>query len=433
MSHVSLRFYPAWLGGLAAAAVIGCGGGGTDPVPPPPPPPPALTVTSINPTSGFRDGTMEVHVLGTGFESSSRVVIATAKVRTNSTSFVSATELIANITIEPDTPIGPYGVQVVTGSRQSTGTTQFRVALNVELVDLGAGDSSRARGINNAGKIVGSRGADLTTEQAFLWNNGTITNLGVLPGMTFSFASDINDNDVVVGVSGTGTIESPILTRAFKWTAGGGMQALSTLGGAVASARAINDAGDIVGSATVSGTSLGHAVVWRNGVITDLQATSYTDFIGSAFAINTLGEVVGYVYGQSGFRSTPVLPLTLIPGSGLLFGINSAGCVAGWTSGPLGQGYRTCGVTSRNVGSCGGAGSRSWAINSAGDVVGDAPNSGGVQWVAFLWMETGGITCFATPQGSNGASAYAVNDNGWVVGDVGRPVGGTRATLWKVK
>jgi probable HAF family extracellular repeat protein len=433
MSHDSLRFYPAWLGGLTTAAVIGCSGGGTDPVPPPPPPPPVLTVTSINPTSGFRDGTMDVHVLGTGFESSSRVVIATTKVRTNSTSFVSATDLLASITIEPDTPIGPYGVQVVTGSRQSTGTTQFRVALNVELVDLGAGDNSRARGVNNTGQIVGSRGADLTTEQAFLWDNGTFTNLGVLPGMTFSFASDINNNGVVVGVSGTGTLNSPTLARGFKWTAAGGMQALSTLGGALASAGAINDAGDIVGWATVSGTSPGHAVVWRNDVITDLQATSYTDFEGRAFAINTLGEVVGYVYGQSGFRATLALPLTLISGSGLLFGINSAGCIAGWTTGPLAQGYRTCGVTTRNVGSCGGAGSRTWAINSAGDVVGDAPNGGGIQQVPFLWMETGGITCFPLPQGSNGASAYAVNDNGWVVGDVSRPVGGTRATLWKVK
>lgn len=448
MSHSSTQFRLTLLGvTLGAGSVSGCGGGGDDLITPPPPPPPALTVTSINPTSAFRDVTLDVHVLGSGFEQGSRAVwalgtdtaFATTKVRTNSTSFVSAGELVANITIQPNAPAGSFGVQVVTtGGKKSTGNVQFGVTLQVELVDLGAGDNSVGRGANNLGQIVGDRGANLATVQAFLWDGGTITNLGVLPGMTYSYAVDINASGQVVGVSGTGTIDSPIQQRGFVWTAAGGMQALSTLGGAVGFASAINNQGDIVGFSTVSGTTPGRAVVWRNGVITDLQATSFPDFIGRAFAVNSLGEVVGYIYGQTGFRWTPSTPMQLLVGpGGLPTGINDAGCIAGFVTSGGGEGYRQCAGVSRNVGSCGGVGSRAWAINSAGEVVGDASNgvpvSGGVQQVAFLWTETGGITCFPLSQGSNGATASGVNDNGWVVGRISRTVGGDHATLWKVR
>jgi probable HAF family extracellular repeat protein len=430
---------------LGAASINGCGGGGgADPITTAPPIP--LTVSSVSPTSSFQDVTIDVRVLGSGFEPRARAVwalgadtsFATTGIRTNSTTFVGASELLANISIRPDAPAASFSVLVVSAAgRGSTGNVPFDVKLHlnlqVELVDLGAGDNSVARGINNAGKVVGSRGADPTSQQAFLWENGVITNLGVLPGMKFSWAFDINEGGQVVGVSGTGTIDNPIIERAFIWTAVTGMQALSTLGGALASARAVNDSGDIAGFATLPGTGLGHAVVWRKGVISDLQSASFGQFEGRAFAINNPGEAVGYVYGQSGFRSTASVPLTLISGAALLFGINTTGCIASWAA-TSAQGYRTCAGVTRNVGNCGGSGTRAWAINSAGLVVGDAANAapGGAQGQAYIWTE-GGITCFPLPQGSNGSVAYAINDNGWIAGDVSRPVGGNRATLWKVK
>jgi probable HAF family extracellular repeat protein len=430
---------------LGGVSISGCGGGGgADPITTAPPTP--LTVSSVSPTSSFQDVTIDVRVLGSGFEPRARAVwalgadtsFATTGIRTNSTTFVGASELLANISIRADAPAASFSVLVVSAAgRGSTGNVPFDVKLHlnlqVELVDLGAGDNSVARGINNAGKIVGSRGADPTTQQAYLWENGVITNLGVLPGMKFSWAFDINEGGQVVGASGIGTIDNPITERAFIWTAATGMQPLTSLGGALASARAINDNGDIAGWSTVSGAAPGHAVVWRNGVISDLQAAAFGLNEGRAFAINNVGEAVGYVYGQSGFRSTVSVPLTLISGAGLLVGINTTGCIASWMS-TSGQGYRTCAGVTRNVGNCGGSGTRAWAINSAGLVVGDAANAapGGAQGQAYIWTE-GGITCFPLSQGSNGSSAFGISDNGWVVGDVSRPVGGTRATLWKVK
>src|ERR1043166_2087626 len=309
MSHSSILSRLTWLGvTLGAGWVSGCGGGGDGLTTPPPPPPPTLTVTSLNPTSAFRDATVDVHALGSGLAQGARAVwargsdtaLAITRVKTNSTTFVSAGELLANITIQVDARFGSYDVKVFAADGRSAGPRSFAVNPSIEIIDLGAGDNSGAAGVNNSGKIVGSRGADLTTVQAFLWDNGTITNLGVLPGMTYSYASDINASGTVVGLSGTGTIDRPILQHGFIWTAAGGMQALSTLGGALASARAINDNGDIAGFSTVSGnnTQEGHAVVWRNGVITDLQPASFANDVGRAFAINNLGEMVGWVYSR---------------------------------------------------------------------------------------------------------------------------------------
>lgn len=437
MSRSTMRFCSAWLGvALAGAVVIGCDGPPTD-VPPPPPPPPPLTVTSTNPSSTFRDATLDVRVIGTGFAQGARAVwarnndttFATTKVKTNSTTFVSATELLTNITLQANAPFGKYSVKVVnTGSGNAEWPQGFTVSPLIETIDLGAGTGSTARGVNNVGQIVGDRGADLATVQAYLWENGTITNLGVLPGMTFSYAFDINESGVVVGVSGTGTLNSPISERGFSWTVGGGMVALSTLGGLISSAKAINNTGDIVGLSAVSGTSPGHAVVWRGGVITDLQPVSFAANQGSAFAINSPGEVVGNFYGAQAFRWTATAGIAALAGVGLPFGINDAGCIAGWTGGGLFQAHRLCAGVLVDLGTCDGLESRAWAINNAGQVVGDATNAVPV-WIAFLWTESEGIACLS---GAQESSALGINNNGWVVGYLG-PFGAGKATLWKVK
>ena len=45
----------------------------------------------------------------------------------------------------------------------------------------GGNNYSHALAINNAGQVVGSSGA-ATGDRAFQWQNGVMTNLGVLPG-----------------------------------------------------------------------------------------------------------------------------------------------------------------------------------------------------------------------------------------------------------
>jgi len=76
---------------------------------------------------------------------------------------------------------------------------------NGVMTDLGilsGGSWSSAYGINNNGQIVGSGDDASGYSHAVLWQNGKITNLGTLPGGSWSSASGINDNGQIVGSSG---------------------------------------------------------------------------------------------------------------------------------------------------------------------------------------------------------------------------------------
>ncbi len=127
----------------------------------------------------------------------------------------------------------------------STASAQWTIT---DLGDLqGGGYNSYARGINNAGQVVGYSGA-ATGTRAFLWQNGVMTNLGDLPGgAENSVATSINNAGQVVGHSGAATGQ-----RAFLWQ-DGVMTDLSTASGvagtgwSLVEATAINDVGQIVG------------------------------------------------------------------------------------------------------------------------------------------------------------------------------------------
>ena len=94
------------------------------------------TVTSADPDSGTRKFTLDVRVLGSGYDRGSRAIwalnsdtaFATTKVRTNSTRYVSSNELVANITISSDALEARYDVVVVTSSgKKNTGVGMFAV------------------------------------------------------------------------------------------------------------------------------------------------------------------------------------------------------------------------------------------------------------------------------------------------------------------
>ena len=90
----------------------GNGGGGDEGLPDP-------TVDATDPSSTPQGTTIDVRVLGSGYEPGSTVEIlldlkSTRKVETNSTTFVSDTELVANVTVAEDAAIDLYDVRVAT-------------------------------------------------------------------------------------------------------------------------------------------------------------------------------------------------------------------------------------------------------------------------------------------------------------------------------
>jgi hypothetical protein len=100
----------------------GGGGGGASP-----------TVTSTSPSEAPQDITLDVTVFGTNFTVGAKASWlldgkGTTKIKTNSTTFVSSTELVANITIEFDAVPDLYDVQVVTtNGKKGIGIELFAV------------------------------------------------------------------------------------------------------------------------------------------------------------------------------------------------------------------------------------------------------------------------------------------------------------------
>jgi probable HAF family extracellular repeat protein len=199
-------------------------------------------------------------------------------------------------------------------------------------VSLGAngGSVSNAYAVNNSGTVVGF------TDVPGQWKNhafagGPRNDIGTLGGRG-SAALGINDKGQVVGVSNIATDPpAPASTgsyltfepgHAFLYQ-NGKMQDLGTLPGFTNSgANGINAKGEIVGSVSNAGYSnigegghaaiaLGHAALFDNGTITDLN-TQIDPLSGwllqNAIAINDSGQIlgVGTIDGQKhDFLLTP--------------------------------------------------------------------------------------------------------------------------------
>jgi probable HAF family extracellular repeat protein len=168
-------------------------------------------------------------------------------------------------------------------------------------------------------------------EQAFLYRDGTMTNLGTLGG-TRSTAHDINDHDQVVGSAYT---TDNAFERAFLYE-NGTMRDLGTLGGNQSAAHAINNNGQIVGYSSL-GDGTTHAFLYANGVMTDLLGSVGGRTI--AWDINNKGQVVGQYQPEDvtyaflfsdGVRTDLGFDL-------IAYGINDHGQVVG-AQAPLGEG-----------------------------------------------------------------------------------------------
>ncbi len=142
------------------------------------------------------------------------------------------------------------------------------------MFDLGTGGAivSDAFGINDRGQIVGTAFSDteMSGHQAILWQDGRMIDLGTLGGDSAE-AHGINEHGQVVGWSWTAI--GPVhpgelggcISHAFLWQ-DGTMTDLGTLAGVDAGSRAeaINDCGSVVGSGS-GWLEGGHALLWQGG------------------------------------------------------------------------------------------------------------------------------------------------------------------------
>ena len=232
---------------------------------------------------------------------------------------------------------------------------------------------------------------DCNVNQAFQWQDGTLTNLGALPGGYNSYSQAVNARGTVVGSAENGATD-PVLGfaefEAVLWR-NGQITNLGTLGGNESLALDVNDRGQIVGFAANSvpdpASFLGFATqtrpfFWENGVMHDLDTLGGTD--GIAFLMNRRGQALGQFYANGGAAIDPIF----------------------WDE----NGNAT------DVGTLGGTFSNPWWLNNHGQIVGESNLAGDAAHHGFLW-ERGTLTDLGT-LGGNLSTAYWINDSGVIAG-----------------
>jgi len=259
-------------------------------------------------------------------------------------------------------------------------------------IDLGTlgGAKSLALGINKNNEVVGATQTADGLWHAFLWANGQMNDLGVLPGFDESYAQSVNITRQVVGQSLT---LDRLSSRAFAWS-GGVRTDLGTLGGDGAKAFGINGASHAVGTSQL-GNGRWRAFVWRNNQMTNLSALP-GHVASGALAITDSELITGWSEDAGGNRVAVY-----------------------WTSDQI-----------HEIASLGGTHAEATAGNRDNTIVGYG-DTGNEETHAFMW-EDGLLTDLGTFPVGGDSHAYSINILREVVGDAFLPgAGETQAVLWR--
>jgi chitinase len=312
--------------------------------------------------------------------------------------------------------------------------------------DLGTfgGLSASVSAINDRGQmVVNASGFQDGLSRAFIVDGFRVTALP--PG---AYGNGINSTGDVVGAfTANGT------TLAFVYRSGA-LQLLGGQGVQRSAATAINDSGQIVGwAAPINGHTQNRAVIWENGVVTELGPFELGTVLAGdpsyATAISDLGKVVGYDLGEGffprgyywdGIVHRLAMPASLPPAEAALTStaVNRFGTIVGYTNvqGPCWP-HKGVVVEQDAVRLLEVPGSvEPMAINNSGTIAGTISAATGCSATpnprSGFVLDRGKLTTLPSLPGGRDAEVSAMNNRGEVV--VGRALpasGGWHAVIWQ--
>jgi probable HAF family extracellular repeat protein len=180
----------------------------------------------------------------------------------------------------------------------------FKDGTVTNLGTLPGGHESQALAINDRGQVAGFGNNGVrdplsffdwgTQTRSFIWQDGVMRDLGTLGGPDAAMTT-MNARGQIAGDSLTSDTPNPVTgvptQDPFLWTAGH-MRDLGTLGGAHSTTNWLNDHGQVVGDSALAGDQTAHPYLWDGERLRDLGTLGGN--FGSATYINDAGDVVGF-------------------------------------------------------------------------------------------------------------------------------------------
>lgn len=297
------------------------------------------------------------------------------------------------------------------------------------LTNLGAlmgATSSVGNGVNNSGQVTGSTSVGSGAFLTGPGGGGPFIDLGVLPDGTSSTGMAVNDKGQVAGY----TVGPPgFETKSFlSGLNGGPLQALGSLGGQSTLAAAVNNSGEVTGTADDgTGNNTAFATGPNGQGIYNLGSISY-DPESFGTGINNKGQITGgsgqaFLTGPNGAAITDA---DALPGTngGFGSGVNDTGQVVGQFSANGGAATHAFlsgpnGGAVQDLGTLGGTNSFGEAVNNSGQAVGYSGITGSSATHAFLF--TNGVltdlnTLIAPGSGLTLTEALGISNTGFITG-----------------